>query len=41
MRRPFLCEETDEQVALIGSPNQIESVMANMQKRAPNFADVA
>ena len=31
--------ETDEQVALIGSPNQIEAVMANMQKRAPNFAD--
>ena len=31
--------ETDEQVALIGSPNQIEAVMANMQKRAPGFAD--
>jgi len=31
--------ETDEQVALIGSPNQIEAVMANMQKRAPSFAD--
>ena len=32
-----------EQVAirdLIGSPNQRESVKANMEKRAPNFADV-
>ena len=33
--------ESVEQVALIGSPNQIEAVTANMQKRAPNFADVA
>ncbi|MCR5880902.1 crotonase/enoyl-CoA hydratase family protein [Phenylobacterium sp. J367] len=32
-------EETREQVALIGSPNQVEAVMANMQKREPNFAD--
>ena len=32
-------EETDEQVALIGSPNQVEAIMANMQKRAPNFTD--
>jgi enoyl-CoA hydratase/carnithine racemase len=32
-------QETEEQVALIGSPNQIEAVMANLQKRAPNFAD--
>ena len=32
-------QETQEQVALIGSPNQIEAVMANLQKRAPNFAD--
>lgn len=31
--------ETDEQVALIGSANQVEAVMANMEKRAPNFAD--
>jgi enoyl-CoA hydratase/carnithine racemase len=36
-----LLEETKEQVALIASPNQVEAVMANMQKRAPNFADVA
>ncbi|HSZ75292.1 MAG TPA: crotonase/enoyl-CoA hydratase family protein [Rhizomicrobium sp.] len=33
--------ETEEQVALIGSPNQIEAVMANMQKREPKFADPA
>ena len=32
-------QETVEQVALIGSPNQIEAVMSNLQKRAPNFAD--
>jgi enoyl-CoA hydratase/carnithine racemase len=31
--------ETSEQVALIGSPNQVEAVMANMQKRAPRFVD--
>lgn len=36
-----LLEETKEQVALIASPNQVEAVMANMQKRAPNFTDVA
>lgn len=33
-------EETREQVALIGSPNQVEAVMANMEKRAPDFADL-
>ncbi|MXZ38636.1 MAG: crotonase/enoyl-CoA hydratase family protein [Holophagales bacterium] len=34
--------ETEErlQVGLIGSPNQVEAVMANMEKRAPSFADV-
>jgi enoyl-CoA hydratase/carnithine racemase len=32
-------EETREQVALIGSTNQVEAVMANMQKREPAFAD--
>ena len=32
-------QETVEQVALIGSPNQVESVVANLQKRAPSFAD--
>jgi enoyl-CoA hydratase/carnithine racemase len=35
----ILLRETEEQVALIGSPNQVEAVMANMQKRAANFAD--
>jgi enoyl-CoA hydratase/carnithine racemase len=34
-----LLEETREQIALIGSPNQIEAVMANLQKRDPAFAD--
>ena len=28
------------QVGLIGSPNQVEAVTANMEKRAPRFADV-
>ena len=32
-------EETREQVALIGSPNQVEAVMANFDKRAPAFTD--
>ncbi len=34
--------ETEErlQVGLIGSPNQVEAVTANMEKRAPEFADV-
>lgn len=31
--------ESVEQTALIGSPNQVEAVMANMQKRSPTFAD--
>jgi enoyl-CoA hydratase/carnithine racemase len=35
----ILIEESREQVALISSPNQVEAVMANMEKRAPNFAD--
>lgn len=35
----ILIEESREQVALISSPNQVEAVMANMQKRAPTFAD--
>lgn len=33
-------QETDEQLTLIGSPNQVEAIMANMQKRAPSFAEV-
>ncbi len=36
-----LLQETEEQIALIGSPNQVEAVMANLEKRAPMFADVA
>ena len=36
-----LVEESVEQIALIGSPNQVEAVVANMEKRAPAFADVA
>ena len=34
--------ETEErlQLGLMGSPNQVEAMTANMQKRAPNFADV-
>jgi len=32
-------EETREQVRLIGSPNQVEAVVANMENRAPAFAD--
>jgi enoyl-CoA hydratase/carnithine racemase len=35
-----LLQETVEQVALIGSPNQVEAVMSNMQKREAVYADV-
>ena len=35
----ILLAESKEQGALIGSANQIEAVMANLQKRAPAFAD--
>lgn len=34
-----LTAESIEQGQLIGSPNQIEAVMSNLQKRAPSFAD--
>jgi len=34
-----LVQEAIEQEALIGSPNQTEAVLANLQKRAPDFAD--
>lgn len=37
----ILLEEAREQVALIGSPNQMEAVMANLEKRQPKFAEVA
>jgi enoyl-CoA hydratase/carnithine racemase len=35
----ILLEESRAQVALIGSPNQVEAVTANLQKREPVFAD--
>ncbi|WBY06976.1 crotonase/enoyl-CoA hydratase family protein [Sphingomonas sp. 7/4-4] len=34
-----LLAESREQAALLRSPNQIEAVMANMQKRPPTFTD--
>ena len=33
-----LMDESIEQGRLIGSPNQVEAVMANLEKRAPRFA---
>jgi enoyl-CoA hydratase/carnithine racemase len=38
-QKAILLAESREQAALIGSPNQIEAVMSNMQKRAAAFAD--
>jgi enoyl-CoA hydratase/carnithine racemase len=35
----ILDAETKEQMALLRTPNQIEAVMANMEKRAPVFTD--
>jgi enoyl-CoA hydratase/carnithine racemase len=35
----ILQAESDEQIRLLGSPNQVEAVMANLQKRAPSFLD--
>ncbi|MEQ8309384.1 MAG: crotonase/enoyl-CoA hydratase family protein [Sphingopyxis sp.] len=35
----ILQAESDEQLLVIRKPNQIEAVMAHMQKRKPNFAD--
>lgn len=37
----ILLEESREQAALIGSPNQVEAVLSNLQKRAPEFTEVA
>jgi enoyl-CoA hydratase/carnithine racemase len=34
-----LAAESDEQAGLLGSPNQMEQVRANMEKRAARFAD--
>jgi enoyl-CoA hydratase/carnithine racemase len=36
----ILLEESREQTALIGSPNQVEAVTAQLQKRDPVFSDV-
>jgi len=36
----ILRAESREQVQLLGSPNQKEAVLANLQKRAPDFAEV-
>ena len=36
----ILLTESEEQGAVIRRPNQVEAVMAGMQKRAPNFTDV-
>jgi len=33
--RAILLAETTEQAKLIGSPNQVEAVRANLEKRAP------
>ena len=33
----ILLEESVEQTALIGSPNQVEAVRASLEKRAANF----
>lgn len=38
-QQAILLAESEEQAALIGSPNQVESVMSNMQKRAAAFVD--
>jgi len=35
----ILAAESEEQALLLRSPNQIEAVMANMQKRPPRFTD--
>lgn len=36
---PALLAESVEQMKLMGSPNQSEAVRANIEKRAPRFAD--
>ncbi len=35
----LLLEESREQTALIGSPNQVEAVRASLEKRAPSFSE--
>ena len=36
---PALLAESVEQAALMGQPNQLEAVRANIEKRVPNFVD--
>jgi enoyl-CoA hydratase/carnithine racemase len=36
-----LTAEASEQRALIGSPNQVEAVKANLENRVPTFADAS
>ena len=38
--KDLLLAETEEQVALIGSSNQVEAVRAALEKRAPQFQDL-
>ena len=38
-QKTILVHESKEQGALIGSPNQVEAVMSNMQKRVATYAD--
>ena len=35
----MLQAESDEQIGVMGKPNQVEAVTANLQKRAPRFVD--
>jgi enoyl-CoA hydratase/carnithine racemase len=37
---PALLAESVEQMKLMGGANQLEAVRANIEKRAPRFADV-
>ena len=37
--RSGLLAESVEQQKLIGSPNQLEAIMSNLQKRAANYKD--
>ena len=37
---PALLAESIEQMKLMGAPNQLEAVRANIEKRPPRFADV-
>lgn len=38
-QKTILLHESKEQGALIGTPNQVEAVMSNMQKRVANYSD--